>query len=73
MSGAQPRGRWASRGPLQAAAGGRSGFNVSYAPEYENGSEALEVEGAFMKDLNPNRRASKQCLMRDGEGDYSLA
>jgi hypothetical protein len=24
-----------------------------------------------MQDLNRNRRASKQCLIRDGEGDYS--
>src|SRR5262249_45739413 len=31
VSGAHPRGSWASRGPRQAAAGRRSGFNVSYA------------------------------------------
>jgi len=31
VSGAQPRGRWDSPGPRQAAAGRRSGFNVSYA------------------------------------------
>ena len=65
VSGAHPRGSWASRGPRQAAAGRRSGFNVFYAPIRHALKEASrpratkqEIPCGF---IGPNGSAARPC------------